>query len=121
MTLPDTTIKALKLLAATSDEVKQIMGFYDFITSSDVYESYVTRKLYLTNWNKELNDKKVDLINTKEDAAVHDKAVDRVRNFFNDQKDFITDTMAIYQMLSPEQQEAVKEDKRLQKSKDLAL
>lgn len=113
MKITTTTLDKAKELSATHPEVKALVEFYEYITSNDAYETYVVRKMYINSWNKELEKKKVELINTNDEMGTHDKAVDRAMKFHDTIVKFLNDTKLIYNMLTPQEKELVKKDRRL--------
>jgi len=62
MKLKDKTLSALRALAQNNEDVAELMKFYDFVTSNQVYESYVARKITLDRWNEDLIKHPVALI-----------------------------------------------------------
>jgi hypothetical protein len=122
MKLTGYDIEQISKIAETEPSVKLMLDHYLFITQSLVYESLVTRIQYINRWNEELNEKKVQLINTKEDLATHDKAVDRVAGYFKNQLEYLQDTEEIRAMLTPEEKTRAGKDKRIKSgSGDIVL
>lgn len=119
MRIPDSDLKQAESLDNPS--VKKLVEFYRFVTGNSVYEAYVIRRIYEEKWNRELTDNTVTLINSplkktsETELLAHDKAVDRVRAFFNDQLKFQRDTESMREMLTPEQKEKLFTDPRLKR------
>lgn len=119
MKVDQKVIARLKL--STDPDVQKMVEFFEFVQDSEVYESYVTLKMYQRKWNKELNEKHVDLINTGKNADVHDKAVDRARSYFKEMLETLKSLQAMKAMMMNEDLEKIKEDKRLKDSTDIAF
>lgn len=126
MRIPEQTLKEAEKLSHPA--VAELLKFYHFVTGNSVYEAYVIRRIYEEKWNKELTTNTVQLINSplkktsETELLAHDKAVDRVRAFFNDQLKFQRDTEAMREMLTPEQKDRALVDSRLKKEiVDIAL
>lgn len=121
MRIPPHILDQARNLAESDQLMEYFVKFYDSVTSNSVYESYITRRNYLDRWNKELEEKEVELINTatvkdtvmpENVVLLHDKAVDRAMKYFEGQLEFLKDTEAIRQMLTPEEVELTKADRK---------
>jgi hypothetical protein len=122
MRLTDAQLATAKLLAESDPVVKALLDHYNYVTASQVYESYIMRKAYIESWNKELLEKKINIINTGKDADVHDKAVERAVKWFDGQLSFLKDTEAMLSMMTPEERTNAINDPRLKKHiTDIAL
>lgn len=100
--------------------VIELLRFYENVIKNNAYDAYIIRTMYERNWNKELLEKEVELVNTGKNAEVHDKAVDRTQKHFDGQVKFLNDTEAIRKMLTSDELERSVTDKRLN-GKDIAL
>lgn len=110
-------IRTATELAESHPSIKRLIDFYNYVINNSAYESYIIRKNYQDNWNKELEEKKVALINSKgKDSDLHDKAIERAMKFFDGQLEFLKDTEAIRTMLTPQEQVKASSDPRLKKA-----
>lgn len=101
--------------------VSVLLEHYKFITSNPVYEGYVARRITLDKWNEDLIKNPVPLIVKKQSATDQeqtDKDVERVQRYLKDQLALSDATQAFLERLSPEEQAAINQDKRLKESVD---
>lgn len=129
MKLTDTQLQQAKVLAESDPIVKALLDHYNFVTGSQVYDSYVARLLVLQKWNEDLitnpisiiSDKKVKKSEEKDEVDKKDKEVDRILKFMEKQPDLIEGTESMRAKLLPHEQEALIKEKRLANSPDLAF
>lgn len=121
MRLTDQEIKQAK--AIKDPAVKKLLAFYEFVTASEVFDSYVTRMTVLRRWNKELEEAtELRLINRKGDDSdndLHDKAVDRCLKYLIDQPSYVEGSRKMFAMMTNQEQDQA--NKKLSDSKDLAF
>lgn len=101
--------------------VEELLKFYNFVTSNQVYESFVARVITLEKWNGELIENPVSILSAKAgEEANKDKEVDRILKFMEKQPDLIQGTEELRSKLTGSDNDKLKTDKRI-KIEDIAL
>lgn len=124
MKLTDGQLATAKQLAQKDEVVKALLEFYDYITTNSMYEGYVSRKVTLSRWDKDLIENPVNLFSLQDDeeaAKARDKEVDRVLKYLEKQTILYKQTEEMFSSLTKDEITDLNKDKRIRESEDRAF
>lgn len=130
-------IAKLKELAKKNTDVAALLDFYQIVTESPYYDTYITLYSQIQDWNDQLTIKPereiiVDNDGIKETGKItpgkidlfadkDSKEFERVFKYFSDIVGILDAMDAIRGKLTPEQQKDAAKDRRLTKNKGVAI
>lgn len=123
MKIDESLLTQARVAAESDPVVKALLDHYVFVTENPAYKSYIVRRKVMDQWNKDLMDHEISILNPKgadgRSLEKRDKEIERIQKFLDNQLDTVRDTEALRKMLNEE--ETVKADKALTSGPDRAF